>query len=473
VGAAGVAALAVVGTGVYSCATDASESAAASTLSVPESAVISESSLTEIDASAAPFAEERRVSLPYGTLVWTNNATSAVCIVPTEAGSPLNEVRLLALDTGNTTTLLSAAVGADDGFEILDARASETGLVWVESNVLEGSWRVYQAPLSALSQNAEGVTSASRAAASSSSSASATSSGAATTAAAAAILCAQGNSDWELPALAAVGSWAFWQLLPSSSGSAAAEPSTLTRVQFGSAAASAEVVYSAAGKMACAPASTEAGVAIAPRAAGSSSRYQLTYIDASTGTVTDRLTLPSSMKPNYLTYGPHGFSFSFEGIYDVGDGISNLGTYTPTQAPTLDFAGASADATATTAQSKHKGDVSALTDAEQTAAETRAANAICDLYSAQTWFRYTRTPLTTPAWCGNYMIVKSTKNVVALDTSAQTFYAFSLENGAPSYGEFLSTSGQADKIVTFTNVDYTPVNGSETKECIVKIYARA
>ena len=41
------------------------------------------------------------------------------------------------------------------------------------------------------------------------------------------------------------------------------------------------------------------------------------------------MVLPRSMRPLEAGYGDNGFSFSFDAWYNYGDGISQIGTYTP------------------------------------------------------------------------------------------------------------------------------------------------
>ena len=85
--------------------------------------------------------------------------------------------------------------------------------------------------------------------------------------------------------------------------------------------------------MACAPTSCGDSLALAPRARTSGTYYQLTHLDAATGEVTDACVLPSSMKPMECGWGKTGFSFAFDGIYNYGEGIANLGTYLPMESP--------------------------------------------------------------------------------------------------------------------------------------------
>ncbi|MEG0096725.1 MAG: Tat pathway signal protein, partial [Raoultibacter sp.] len=78
---------------------------------------------------------------------------------------------------------LEAALGQSEGFEVYDARASELGMIWTEANILEGTWRVYAASLSATTLGKPA-------------------------------LLDQGDAQWEAPTIAAVGDSAFWQCLP-------------------------------------------------------------------------------------------------------------------------------------------------------------------------------------------------------------------------------------------------------------------
>ena len=80
-------------------------------------------------------------------------------------------------------------------------------------------------------------------------------------------------------------------------------------------------------------------------------------------------------------------------------------------------------------------------------------------YSAQKWLRFDRTPTTAPAWCGNWLMVKSTSAVCGVDLQGKRYFALSAENGADDYGEWLASEGQNDTVVTYSNIDYTPIGG--------------
>jgi hypothetical protein len=60
----------------------------------------------------------------------------------------LNVVKILNLTSGNTTTMIDEAQGADEGFEIFDVRCCEEGLIWTEIDVFTSTWRIYTASIS-------------------------------------------------------------------------------------------------------------------------------------------------------------------------------------------------------------------------------------------------------------------------------------------------------------------------------------
>ena len=148
IGAAAVGGIAAIGGGVSlaSSALEGNSTEQISYISVPENTVEQQADYTLIENYSDYVQLTGSFSLPYGTLVWADNDTVAACLNPTEQASPLNTVSLLYLSSGNTATVLDAAQGSEEGFEILDARCSENGLVWTESNPYQSRWRVYTAP---------------------------------------------------------------------------------------------------------------------------------------------------------------------------------------------------------------------------------------------------------------------------------------------------------------------------------------
>ena len=403
-GAGAAAALAIAGGTTYAIVSlNSNEATDAHILSVPENNVSTLDNLEEVDRESA-FVLTGNFDLPYGTLVWSNSDSIAACLLPTDQAKPLTQIGLLFLDSGQCPTAISAAIGQDEGFEIYDVRANDAGLVWAEANILEGSWRIYSAALNddALQDS---------------------------------LLLDSGTSDWEMPSIAAVGTYAFWQVLPKSDGSAKSENSKLKRASFGT--NKAEEVYSSLGRMNTPIYATQDSVVITPRTSTTSIHYQLTCIDAKSAQVSDALILPTSMKPLEAGYGEYGFMFSFDSIYNYGDGIANLGTYVPN---------------------------AKVLPAQNADGEGNEA------YSNTNWFRFPRNPTAAPAWCGSWFMVKSTSAVCAVNLAEGSYCSFDVKSGSESYGEYLASTGKNARIVTYSNIDYQPLDGDEQKYCNVRVW---
>lgn len=298
-GAVAVVAVAAVGVGssALKSATSSQEDEEVSVLDVKPANVTTADDIQQVEATSC-VSQIGDYKLTYGTMVWCNDDDLAVCLVPCDTGKPLNKIDLLWLGSGNTATLLEQAAGTDDGFEILDVRATSNGIIWVESDILEGAWRIYTATL--------------------------TSGGTLGTA----VLADEGDGNWELPSIAIAGTYAFWQILPNSQGSNATSNSLLKKARVGS--KSVETVWESKGRMATSPYTTDNRVIITPRADKNGSiYYQLTALDVATNDVVDFISLPTSMKPLEAGYSNNGFTFAFDAIYDNETGIANLGTYAP------------------------------------------------------------------------------------------------------------------------------------------------
>lgn len=402
-GLAGVAALAALGGGGYVMNQLTGSDEASEVLSVPENAVFSSDDCTLIEDSATAMRLVSERKMPRHSLVFANSDAVAACLLPTDVASPLVKVGLLQLGNGTLTTVLEQAVDAAEGFEVLDVRADEAGMVWVEANVLKGLWRVRTAALNGAALGEP-------------------------------LLVAEGDGAWEMPALTVAGGYAFWQEVPKADGDAVDEPSRLMRAPFGSPVA--EEVYTSAASMASAPYAADGSVVITPRASRGKSYYQLTRLDAATGEVLDTLVLPMSMKPLVAGWGPTGFTFAFDGIYNYGGGIANLGTYAPASLPGDGLSGSAAAVA----------------------------------YGSAQWFRFARAPIMAPAWCGPWLMVRSTNAVCGVDLQARTYFQLPLEEGSTEFGDALATTGCGNRVVTFADVDYAPLNGEAEQYCLVRVW---
>ena len=339
---------------------------------------------------------EGNFKLPYGTLVWCNSNHVAACLLPGDSANPLTQIALLWLATGSYPVVREQAVGQDEGYNIFDVRCSTKGLIWTEADILDGSWRIYTATMDEDGTIGESV------------------------------LVDEGGADYETPSIAIVGSYAFWQVLPNANGEKATADSVLKRSPLGE--SSAVVVISSPGRMATPPYAMDDQLVVTPRTEGSSVHYQLTLLDAETCAVKDSLVLPASMKPLDAGYGKTGFTFAFDAIYDYGDGISNLGTYTPLAQPS---AGA---------------------------------------YSGAKWFRWGRTPTSAPCWCKSLFMVKSSTAVCGVDFENQKYFSLKVDSGAADYGDVLASTGNRNCIVTYSNVNTNAINKSSKQYTHVRVW---
>ena len=67
-------------------------------------------------------------------------------------------------------------------------------------------------------------------------------------------------------------------------------------------------------------------------------------------------------------------------------------------------------------------------------------------------------------------MVKSTSAVCGVDLDAREWFAFDVESGADTYGEYLASTGIRDTVVTFSNIDDKPVNADPRKCCLVRVW---
>lgn len=373
-------------------------------VAVPESAVFTSEDCTLLEDPSSLLSLVSEQKLAYGSQVWASDDDVAACLLPTETGKPLTKAALLSLTAGTCVTVLDRAVGSEDNFEIMELRANSRGMVWTEAAVLSGRWRVYHASVSDFTLGEP-------------------------------VLADEGDSTWEMPSLAVAGNCAWWQVLPVRGGVNQYENSLLKRASFGK--RDAEVAWTSEGRFCTPPYGDRDGLVATPRAALSGTYYQLTRLDAASGEVTDALVLPASMRPLDAGYGKTGFSFAFDGIYNYGGGIANLGSYTPAEP-----VNASADTSVSTPS-----------------------------YEGAAWFRFPRTPLVAPAWCGNLLMVKSTSAVCGIDLETREYVALDVLDGAGDYGDYLASTGTGRHAVTFSNVDHTSIQGSREKYCLVRVWS--
>ena len=153
-----------------------------------------------------------------------------------------------------------------------------------------------------------------------------------------------GGADWETPTIAVSGNYAYWQVLPEANGPKNTMLSALKKADFYHLSEASQTTqlansskdisdnpatcYTSMGRMSTPVYGYKDGVIITPRANSGNIFYQMTYLDQD-DKIKDSICLPQNMRPLEAGYGDTGFNFCFDAIYNYGEGIANLGTYTP------------------------------------------------------------------------------------------------------------------------------------------------
>ena len=415
----------------------------APTLAVPVENIVPSSDFNEVEEGEALkiLTETAKAELPYGSILFATSPGIATCLCPHE-GTAHPLCKALALYTGDATTsvLLNQALLNRAGFDIFDIRISKKGIVWTECNVMSGIWCVFTATFneeqalaevynhSAGANLAQGLSfeEASRLgiATTSEDISSATGPGVGLP-----ILKAFGDNQWQSPSIAAVGSYAIWQLMPNKKGDLTAESSTLNKSGFGEDYS--EIIYESMGRFSASPFVYKESVVIAPRVPEVTKTYQIKKFNIETLADEDAITLPSGMTPYNIGYGPNGFSFSFLAAYTYGDGISEWGTYYP-----MDNAG-----------------------------NNYASPGL-------KWLHHGTAPTAPVSTAGAYFASKSSiSGIILFDTANYRYATIPVESGSENYGTFLASSGDTDFLVTYANVDDLEDTENPRKTCSVRIWS--
>ena len=404
IGAGVAGGILAIGGGTYFALNSADADVGSGKLAVSTNQVFTIDDLELVDDVSEFLNVEREVNLNYNTLVKQESNDVLAVLERTSVGSPACTASTLKISNGDKTTVLEAATSSKPRFDVLDFHANGNGFAWVESNVLTGENVV----MSATRDTAN---------------------------AAALMTC---DSTQKMPHVAMSDAAVWVQTAPQDSTSGEREKLFMGKV--GAQESQLELMSDTRG-FAAAPVWTAAGIVATPRNSYSASSYDVRLLNGKTGEVLDNLTLPQSMKPQDVTYGKTGFSFSFQGSYSYGDGIANVGTYVQGERGT------------------------GLRQDDDSAKDQRNAQ-----LSEKQWLSFNREPTCPCAWIGNYVCVKSTSSVAVIDMASKRYALIKADDGADDYGVWLVSTGEVEHLVTLQNINYTPLSGSLVKECRLKIW---
>lgn len=351
--------------------------------------VIKLEDLDLVEDTSTYLKEGISVELPYNSLCFQDDDSLIATLQPTETGSPLTKATIIDINSGKETTLLQKSVSSEKGFEIYEFHATERGAIWTESNILRNVSRVYT------TNNFSDITNSAK-------------------------MVFESNAEWNMPSIAISNNTGYIQTTPVDIKKSGATAKIL-EVELAS-TSEPKVIIESRQNFACTFSPYTDGIVATPRSTAASSSYELIAYNSSKGEVVERITLPTSMKPQDVAYGTLGFSFTFSGTYDYGGGISSLGTYAP------------------------------------------AAK------NSPLWVNFERTPTCPPAWIGNNLVVKSTTSIAIIDAANKKYTTITPPDGADTYGLWLATCGDKTHFTTITNVDITNVKGEKTHNCQLKTW---
>ena len=239
-----------------------------------------------------------------------------------------------------------------------------------------------------------------------------------------ALLLDEGEDSYSPPQLAASGKKVYWSVMPDPDGPASSEDSYLKAVTFASGKAGAtatpeqSIVFTSHGRMITNPTVSGGTLTIVPRVDTDGVYYQLTAIDIESDEVRNISILPPSLRVANAVWLEEGFAFGIEGNYDYAKGLSLFGTYQ---------------------QMKN----------EQ--------------------FLYINKVPAFPAVQMNALTyIKSTKNVIGLDTDTGTAVIVGTPKDCVSYGDILAGTGVQNRLVTYTTIVSRVVQNSGI--CHVRVF---
>jgi hypothetical protein len=221
-------------------------------------------------------------------------------------------------------------------------------------------------------------------------------------------LVGENSADYEPPMLAVAGDKAYWTVMPLATGPANQEDSFLRALAFsptgslqgedGVRPGEPYTVLTSHGRMLTNPLVTEGVVTFVPRVDTANIYYQLTALNCADDRSVDFRVLPQSLRVSHALYVGGAFSFCIEDNYDYAGGISRFGTY-------------------------------------QELADGR-------------YLHVSRQPLCPVVRLGDWLIVKSTVNIVGFDSAQQRYFVVDAPPQCPDFGEVLVGCGTQERFVT-------------------------
>ena len=214
------------------------------------------------------------------------------------------------------------------------------------------------------------------------------------------LLIDEGGIDYEPPMLCANEDKVYWTYMPDPMGPANQEDSYLKTANVTE--PQPQVIYTSHGRMITNPVATEGILTFVPRVDTTNVYYQLTALETSDDSVVAVNILPQALRVTDAIYMSGSFTFCTESNYDYAGGLAYFGTY------------------------RDLGDGSYL--------------------------HVNKMPTSAAVQWKQHLILKSTRNIVGLDTANKKFFVFDALAESADYGDILAAWGIQDNVVIYTTV---------------------
>lgn len=271
------------------------EDSGSGAIKVPESGVTSLADLTVEDRAVVASAT---FTLPAGSIVEVDSENIAAVRSITKVAHPLAEAGILDLSSGDYSLVLPQAIKHSEGFDIVDVRATDTMLMWVEAKAADGAWAVYSASLSGATPGE-------------------------------AILLEEGTSDYLLPSIAVSGSTAIWLHAPDPEKDKSEETTEARARDLG--AAESRVLYATDATVRLPLRVCNGVVTITQRElVAGTRRSEIVAVGVADAKTLDRLVLPAPIAPSDAVYLEGAFTFAVPAKYDGVGPLGSVGTYLQT-----------------------------------------------------------------------------------------------------------------------------------------------
>ena len=309
-------------------------------------------------------------TLPLGTVLFHSEGSWCAAMFAPESALYVNTLGVVSIAEGTTATLVEEPLNGS-GYDFYDVRCGSGVFAWVEENFLTCDWMLIAQEFSEGALVGDPVELDS------------------------------GDEDWEPAKFATTGSSVIWLKMPLASGDASTENSHCYRWTVGS--SSGKELYESPGRFATAPRVSDGILTITPRVnASEGTYYGLTAMDLADASVTERLVMPSSVKPFEATYMNGQFAFSVEANYDSGGALGNMGSYLGNE--------------------------------------------------GGPFITLSREPLACVVGKGTQYYIKVKSSHYVVDTDAETYAVLSAPSNTMDYGDYPASEGTTDQLVTYATL---------------------